>query len=452
MSPSSMMTAGKATLTTSIAEVIEHCVRGQVAATDGGEADGLRPRTTETPNVPTPATPPPTMVIGQSGGATAVINASLVGALDAALAGGRVGRVLGMRNGIEGLLAGRFLDLTDLDADRRAVLKRTPSAALGTGRYKLRDEDLDPILAVCERENIRWFLYIGGNDSADTSLRLARHAAAKGQDLAVMSIPKTIDNDLPEMHCCPGYGSIARYLANATRDAIYDTLASPQLYPVKLIEVMGRDAGWVTAACVLGCAGDEADLAPLLLLPERAPASTDAVLELVRADVAGRGWSVVVVPETLRDVEGRHLGGDTPDYVDAFGHEYFPSTGAALSRLLTSDGIRARYEKPGTAARMSISMASPVDLAQAEGLGRMAAEAALQGITAHMPAVESFEDGWSGMALVPVERVANRVRTLDDAFIGDDGHSVTAAFFDYALPLLGPDPFPPYMRLHGLPG
>jgi 6-phosphofructokinase 1 len=400
-----------------------------------------------------PNTPVPTLAIGQSGGATAVINASLAGALDAALAGGQVGRVLGMRNGIEGLLAGRFLDLTGLDADRRATLKRTPSAALGTGRYKLRDDDLDPILAACRRENIRWLLYIGGNDSADTALRLARHAEASGQELKVVSIPKTIDNDLPEMHCCPGYGSIARYLANATRDAIYDTLASPQLYPVKFIEVMGRDAGWVTAACALGCSGDEADLAPLLLLPERPPASTDAVLELVRADVERRGWSVVVVPETLRDAEDRHLGGDTPDYVDAFGHAYFPSTGAALSRLLTSEGIRARYEKPGTAARMSISMASPVDLNQAEGLGRMAVEAAVErGATACMPAVISYEDGWSGMALVPVERVANRVRHLDEAFVGDDGHSVTPAFFDYALPLLGPDPFPPYTRLHGHPG
>jgi 6-phosphofructokinase 1 len=262
-----------------------------------------------------------------------------------------------------------------------------------------------------------------------------------------MSIPKTIDNDLPEMHACPGYGSIARYLANATRDAIYDTLASPQLYPVKFIEVMGRDAGWVTAGCALGLSGDEADLAPLLLLPERPPKDTDEVLRLVREDVKRRGWSVVIVPETLRDVQDRHLGGDRPDHVDSFGHAYFPSTGAALSRLLTSVGLRARYEKPGTAARMSISMASPVDLEQAEGLGRMAAEAALQGVTAHMAALESYEDGWSAMKLVPVEQVANRVRVLDDTFISDDGHGVTHAFFDYALPLLGPEPFPPYHRV-----
>jgi ATP-dependent phosphofructokinase / diphosphate-dependent phosphofructokinase len=387
---------------------------------------------------------PPTMVIGQSGGATAVINASLAGALGVGLASDRVHRVLGMRNGVEGLLAGEFLDLGTLGPRQRDVLKRTPSAGLGTGRYKLQDADLDPILDICARENIHWFLYIGGNDSADTALRLSRHAEAQGHDLRVMSVPKTIDNDLPETHACPGYGSIARYLANATRDAVFDTIASPQLYPVKFIEVMGRDAGWVTAACALALHGEEADLAPLLLLPERPPPSTGAVLDMVRRDVGRRGWSVMVVPETLRDAAGRHLGGDAPDYVDAFGHEYFPSTGAALSRLLTSAGLRARYEKPGTAARMSISLASPVDLAQAEALGRLAAERALAGETARMSAIAP---GGEELTTVPVERVANRVRLLDDGFIGEDGHSVTTSFLDYALPLLGPDPFPPYIRI-----
>ncbi len=394
-------------------------------------------------------TPSPTLVVGQSGGATAVINASLAGVLDAATGSDEVGRVLGMRNGIEGLLSESLVDLGYLDSVQRDTLRRTPSAALGTGRYKLQDTDLDPILDICARHNIRWFLYIGGNDSADTALRLARHAEARGSELRVMAIPKTIDNDLPEMYACPGYGSIARYLANATRDAIFDTIASPQLYPVKFIEVMGRDAGWVTAACTLACTGDDADIAPLLLLPERPPASTAEVLELVRDDVARRGWSVAVVPETLRDAQGRHLGGDEPDYVDAFGHAYYPSTGAALARLLTASGTRARYEKPGTAARMSISMASPVDLQHAAALGRLAAERALGGDTAGMAALQSLANGRSSMSIVPVERVANRVRVLDDAYIGTDGHSVTAAFVAYAMPLLGPDPFPPYFRLRG---
>lgn len=389
----------------------------------------------------------PTMLIGQSGGATAVINASLIGALEAALDSGKVGRILGMRHGIEGVLKHDYADLGGLDQDQRDRLRATPSAALGTGRHKLRGEDIDPVLDQLARDDVRYLLYIGGNDSADTVHQLAQHVARRDQELAVMSIPKTIDNDLVETYACPGYGSIARYLANAARDAIYDTIASPQLYPVKFIEVMGRDAGWVTAACSLGLTGDEADLAPLLLLPERPPRDTDAVVELIRTDVARRGWSVVVVPETLRDVQGRHLGGDAPDYVDSFGHAYYPSTGAALTRVLTSAELRARYDKPGTAARMSISMASPVDLFHAEALGRLAAERAIAGVTAHMASLQTLEGGWSGMTTVPVERVANRVRVLGDAFIGVDGHSVTEAFFDYALPLLGPDPFPPYGRL-----
>lgn len=390
---------------------------------------------------------PPTMVIGQSGGATAVINASLAGALEVGLASDEVGRILGMRHGIEGLLNSDLVDLGNIDAGRRDVLKRTPSAALGTGRYKLKDDDLDPILDICARENIRWILYIGGNDSADTSSRLARHAEARGQELSVIAIPKTVDNDLPETHHCPGYGSVARYLANTARDAIYDTFASPQLYAVKFIEVMGRDTGWVTAACALATHGDEADLSPLLLLPERPVEDVDAIIALIRADIARRGWSVVVVPETLQDREGRHLGGDEPEFVDAFGHPYYPSPGAALSRVLTSAGLRARYDKPGTAARMSNAMASPVDLAEAEALGAEAARRAIVGETARMTALRETDEGRMEIVAVPVEQIANRVRLLDDAFIGEDGHSTTQAFLDYALPLLGPDPFPPYARI-----
>lgn len=387
------------------------------------------------------------MVIGQSGGATAVINASLVGALETGRANANVDRIFGMRNGIEGVLKGDFVDLGSLDVAQRDMLRKTPSAALGTGRHKLREEDIDPILETFQRMDVRWFLYIGGNDSADTALQLARRATERGQDLSVVSIPKTIDNDLPGTYACPGYGSIARFLANATRDAIYDTIASPQLYPVKFIEVMGRDAGWVTAACALGCTGDEADLAPLLLFPERPPESTEEVVELVRLDVASRGWSVVVVPETLRDRCDRHLGGNEPDYVDSYGHAYFPSTGAALTRVLSGAGLRARYDKPGTAARMSISMVSSVDLSIAEALGRTAADAALSGLTAVMASLMSLENGWSGTSTVPLQQVANRVRVLEDRFIGSDGYRVTAAFVDYALPLLGPEPFPRYTRL-----
>ncbi len=393
---------------------------------------------------------PATLVVGQSGGATAVINASLVGVVEGALASGRFDRVFGMRHGIEGLLKEDVLDLGRQTAATLARVRFTPSAALGTGRYKLRDQDLDRALAILRRLNARAFIYIGGNDSADTAHRLHLHASSTGGSLNIIAVPKTIDNDLPHTDHCPGYGSIARYLANAVRDATYDSLASPQLYPVKFVEVMGRDAGWVPAACALGFTADEADLAPLIFLPERPPADADALLTEVVARMEERGWAVAVVPETLRDASGRHLGGDEPEYVDSFGHPYHAGPGAALTRLAAQRaGLRARYDKPGTAARMSIALASPVDLDEAYRLGRAAAERAAEGDSDVMMTLNRSQDGpyHCDVGTAPLAEIANQIRPFPDAFIAGTPRALSAAFRTYALPLLGPDPFPAYARL-----
>ncbi|MDP9358054.1 MAG: diphosphate--fructose-6-phosphate 1-phosphotransferase [Chloroflexota bacterium] len=393
---------------------------------------------------------PATLVVGQSGGATAVINASLVGVVEGALASGGFDRILGMRHGIEGLLKDDILDLGEQPAATLARVRFTPSAALGTGRYKLHDNDLDRAMAALSRLNARAFIYIGGNDSADTAHRLHLHAGATGATLNVIAVPKTIDNDLPETDHCPGYGSIARYLANAVRDATYDSLASPQLYPVKFVEVMGRDAGWVPAACALGFAADEADLAPLIYLPERPPADADALLAEVVALVEERGWAVAIVPETLRDASGRHLGGDEPEYVDGFGHPYHAGPGAALTRVMAQRaGLRARYDKPGTAARMSISLASPVDLDEAYRLGWAAAGCAAAGNSDIMMTLSrSQEEPYRcDIATAPLAEIANQIRPFPDAFIDETPRAPSAAFRAYALPLLGPDPFPSYARL-----
>jgi ATP-dependent phosphofructokinase / diphosphate-dependent phosphofructokinase len=390
-----------------------------------------------------------TLLVGQSGGATAVINASLAGVIDAARASGEFRRVLGLRNGIEGLFQERFVDITRQDQDLIDRVRRTPSAALGTGRYKMRDEDLDRAVIAMRDHGVTAFVYIGGNDSADTTHRLEEHARAIGYDLRVMSVPKTIDNDLPETDHCPGYPSIARFLGNAVRDATYDSIASPQIYPVKFVEVMGRDAGWVTAAGALGFGEDERDLVPLLLLPERKPQSVEDVLVAVESDVKRRGFSVVVLPETMRTATGDHFGGETPEYVDGFGHPYFPSTGAAMTRLVSQElHLRARYDKPGTAARMSIALASAVDLDTAWHLGSAAVERIVAGESGRMTAIRRTSDDPYAYEViaVPLEKIANRVRHLDDAFIGEDGMSVTQAFHDYMKPLLGDDPFPPYGR------
>ncbi|HWV25063.1 MAG TPA: 6-phosphofructokinase, partial [Thermomicrobiales bacterium] len=300
-----------------------------------------------------------------------------------------------------------------------------------------------------QRLDVGAFVYIGGNDSADTAYRLEQHALGIGYDLRVMSVPKTIDNDLPETDHCPGYPSIAKYLGNAVRDATYDSIASPQLYPVKFVEVMGRDAGWVSAAGALGFGDGEADLAPIVLLPERAPESTDAVLEAIDIDVKRRGFSIVVVPETMRTATGAHFGGDEPEYVDGFGHPYFPSTGAAMTRLVSQKlQLRARYDKPGTAARMSIVLASEIDLQEAYDLGTAAVRRMVEGESGFMTALlRTSDEPYSyDIVTVPLEKIANRVRHLDDAFIGEDGMSVTPAFHAYMRPLLGENPFPEYGR------
>jgi 6-phosphofructokinase 1 len=187
-----------------------------------------------------------------------------------------------------------------------------------------------------------------------------------------------------------------------------------------------------------------------LLLPERPPTSVDAVLDTIRRDLDRRGWSVVVVPETLRSADGRHLGGDEPDYVDGFGHPYHPSTGSALTRLVTQQlGVRARYDKPGTAARMSIGLASSVDLDEAHALGVGAVERIVAGESGIVTVLRRTSDDPYACAVnaVPIARIANAVRHLPGEFITADGMGITAAFRRYAQPLLGPDPFPVYARL-----
>ena len=273
------------------------------------------------------------LLIAQSGGATAVINGSLVGAVEAAQRGDRYDSIIGARNGIEGVLHQNFVDLGRQPSSILSLVKRTPSAALGTSRRKLNDDEAERVLQIFRAHNIRAFAYIGGNDSADTALRLSRLASGTGYDLQVVSIPKTIDNDLPGTDHCPGYGSIARFLALATRDAGLDTEATAGLYPVKLIEVMGRNAGWVAASCALG--QEKSNQAPqLIFFPERPPRDLDHFLEDVQRTWERYRLVVAIVPETLRDMNGEPIGGGDVNWVDAFGHAYVPGPGPALARAI----------------------------------------------------------------------------------------------------------------------
>ncbi len=387
------------------------------------------------------------LLIGQSGGATAVINASLTGAIEAGVSSGRFDRVLGMRNGIVGLLAEDFVDLTELTASQLAALRSTPGSALGTSRLKVSDVQLDRAVEILRRHNVRGTVLIGGNDSADSVHKL--NERTNGAIPAVLA-PKTVDNDLVETDFCPGFPSAAKFLADLVRNATWDSLSAPNLYPVKLIEVPGRDAGWLPSSTALGFMERDFDLQPLVFVPEWPPHSAETMLTSIANRIETHGFVVAVIPETLRDSGGNHLGGEEPEYVDPYGHPYFPSAGEGLARLLRNAlGIRARVERPGSATRMSMSLVSPVDLSLADLSGRAAVAAVIQGLGGMMAAIErnpSVPAGFTNRYVNLVD-VANRVRSLPQAYFDNRKLAPTAAFAEYALPLLGPDPLLPYARL-----
>lgn len=388
-----------------------------------------------------------TLLVGQSGGATAVINASLAGVIEAAQARGEFERILGLRDGMAGLFTEEFVDLTHTPHALLATLQGTPGAALGTSRLKLSDDELDQAIEILHKHGVRGVVLIGGNDSADSARKL--NERTDGAIPAVLA-PKTVDNDLMETDFCPGFPSAAKFLANLVRDATWDSLSAPKLYPVKLIEVPGRDAGWLPLSGALGFAEWDRELHPLVFLPEAPPVSAEEMAQAIVNRIATHGFAVAIVPETLRDAAGHHLGGDEPEYVDPFGHPYFPSAGEGLAKLLRSaTGIRARVERPGSATRMSISLASPIDQSLAYLSGRTATHAIAQRQGGVMVGIERSVDSPAGFTTryVDLAEVANRVRPLPQAYFDHRKLAPTDAFAAYALPLLGPDPFPPYARL-----
>ncbi|MCC7105281.1 MAG: diphosphate--fructose-6-phosphate 1-phosphotransferase [Chloroflexi bacterium] len=395
-------------------------------------------------------TPPPTLLVGQSGGPTAVINASLSGVLEAALARLEVSRVLGMRQGIQGLLEGQVVKLDDVSPQFRAALPCTPSAVLGSCRFKLEADNLERVVSVLRRENVRWLLYIGGNDSADSSHQIDLAARRAGLPLAVIGVPKTIDNDLPFTDHCPGYGSAARFVAQVTAEIGVDTETMRRTDPIKILEVMGRHAGWLAAAAWLG--KRDAQAAPhLVYLPER-PVAEDVVLAEVETVYRQRGYCVVVLCENQPEPHGRPIGASgAARWVDSFGHRYHDSPAQHLAGRITREmKVRARFDKPGTIQRSSAAHVSSVDREHAAAVGRRAVDLALSGSSGVMVTIERDSDdpyGWS-LSSAPLELIANVSRHLPDRFISEEGRQPSAAFERYARPLLG-GPLPELAYLRG---
>ena len=381
------------------------------------------------------------VLIAQSGGPTAAINSSCCGIIQEALKHGEeIDGIYGAVNGILGVLREEMLDLKKEDPATIERLKQTPSSALGSCRYKLTEKEYDRVLEILQAHNIRYCFFIGGNDTMDTADRVDKLARQCGYELRVMGVPKTVDNDLVATDHCPGYPSAARWLAIAVRDAGLDTKAIYTTDTVKIIETMGRDSGWLTAATAL--ARDKPGDPPhLIYLPEH-PFDTERFLVDVKRVYDELGYVVITVCEGLRDREGRVLAESKQAVdVDTFGHAQRGGIADLLCHLIKDRlGIKARFDKPGTIQRVSMMCASEVGLEEACQAGKTAVEQAVRGKSGYMITLERIPGRkyQCTMGLVELERVANRKRMVPDEFINQDGNDVTGEFLEWLRPLIRP--------------
>lgn len=388
------------------------------------------------------------LLVGQSGGPTAVINCSLSGVVEEAMKHDQIGEIIGCVHGADGLLNEDLCDLRKEKPETIANLCQAPAAALGSCRRKLKAEDYERILKVLQAHEVRYFVYIGGNDSADTAHQVGELAKEAGYEMRVMSVPKTVDNDLGFTDHCPGYGSVARAIATFTMDAGRDTEAIGIVDNVKIIETMGRNTGWITASTAL--ARQQPDDAPqLIYLPER-PLPVDKFLADVKSVFDRLGYCLVCVCEGLKDEKGETLvASERAVDTDSFGHKQMGGVADYLCDQIASNlGIKARFDKPGTIQRMSMLAVSPVDQQEAYLVGQMAVRQSCEGVSDKMVTLERKPGAEYQCAtgLAPLAEVANAEKPVPDEFINEEGNFVTDAFLEYARPLIGP-PLASYPRL-----
>ena len=398
--------------------------------------------------------PAGTLLYAQSGGVTAVINATASAVIQSARA--RKVRVLAARNGILGALREDLIDTTPLTAAQVRALAHTPGGAFGSCRLKLKSlagdrAKYERLLAVFKAHDVRWFLYNGGNDSADTALKVSELAAEFGYPLTCIGVPKTIDNDLAMTDCCPGFGSAAKYTAVSVRECALDVAAMADTSTkVFVYEAMGRHAGWLAAAAGLAGAGKD-DAPHLILFPER-PFDEAGFLARVDAVVKRVGHCVVVASEGIRSADGRFVA-DAGGGKDSFGHTQLGGVASYLAgRVKDALGHKVHWALPDYLQRSARHIASQVDLEHALAVGRAAVQCALAGQNAVMPVIVRDADApyrWH-VDIAPLERVANHEKTMPKGFIRKDGFGITAAARRYLQPLIEGEAFPPFGR-NGLP-
>ena len=401
------------------------------------------------------------LLYAQSGGVTAVINATACAVIETARRKGVP--VLAARNGIIGALREDLIDTSKETAAAIAALRHTPGGAFGSCRYKLKSleanrAEYERLIEVLRAHDIRWFLYNGGNDSADTALKISQLGKAMGYDIRCIGVPKTVDNDLAVTDCCPGFGSVAKYTAVSVLEASLDVASMADTSTkVFILEVMGRHAGWIAAAA--GLAGDSADAPPhLILFPERV-FDEAAFLAKVKATVERVGWCTVVASEGIRNAEGQFLaeaGGR-----DAFGHAQLGGVAPVLAALVKDKlGYKYHWALPDYLQRSARHLASKTDADQAYAVGKAAVEYALAGQNAVMPVIVRSADApyrWK-IESAPLSKIANREKKMPASFLTRDGFGITAAARRYLAPLIqgeaplpyGKDGLPKYVQLKNL--
>jgi len=390
-------------------------------------------------------------IFGQSGGPTSVINASAAGVITEALKQDCINKVYGAANGIKGILDEKFYDMGMEDPKELELLKTTPSSALGSVRYKLADPDVDDtdykrLLEVFKKYDIRYFFYNGGNDSMDTCNKVSKFMQKVGYECRVIGVPKTIDNDLAETDHCPGYGSAARYVATSTMEVyldarVYDT---PM---VCVLEVMGRNAGWLTAATALAA---YKGLGPdLIYLPEIEFDMDKFIKDAKEVYEKNNGKLIIAVSEGIKDKNGEYIseyGSDLAKEKDAFGHSQLGGTAQVLASVLKKElKCKARAIEFSLLQRCAAHCGSKTDVEESFKAGQLAVKYAVEGYTDYMVAYER-EPGSEykcNFKLVELHKVANAEKKIPREWITENGTGLTQAYIDYALPLIQGESAPP---------
>lgn len=396
------------------------------------------------------------VIIGQSGGPTAVINGSLYGVAREALATPDFPHVYGMINGIEGFLDDKFIDMKGLEANGDLeLIQTTPSSYLGSCRFKLPeslfDEVYPKLFEKFEKYEIGYFFYIGGNDSMDTVSKLSRYAEQIGSDIRILGLPKTIDNDLVETDHTPGFASAAKYVATTVREIAIDASVYDNKKSVTIVEIMGRHAGWLAASSVLA-RKFEGDNPVLIYLPEVA-FDTEAFLAKVNEALETTPNLVVCISEGINDGKGTFICELASDVgVDTFGHKMLTGSGKYLENLIKERiGVKVRSVELNVSQRCSSACLSKTDLEEAIGSGAFAVQSALAGKTGLMVAFDRVSDAPYQMecSLKDVNIICNQEKTVPLDWITNDGSDIAEAFITYAKPLIQGDVTVP--KQDGLP-